>query len=402
MNHRPNIYAPEIWNNPHAFYASLRREAPIRQVDPGGLWAVTRHEDALQVLKNPQIFSAAGLRAAVQPPWLSQRNPVVDTILVMDPPAHTRLRSLITRTFSAPGVARLEPSIRASAEALVDDMLARRRVDFVESMALALPSRAMSALLGVDAALAPRFKAWADAVTHVGLTPADAPEERKAELVATLEDLKHHLTAVLELRRRQPGPDVATDLLQAQAQGGVMSEDELLGYLVLLLVAGLETTYDLLGLCALILTDHPDVWARLKQDRALVPRFIEEVLRFESPSQSTMRITTQETELGGVRLPQGAIVLVQLVSANRDESVFRDAQRFDLDRTTPHLAFGQGIHFCVGAPLARLEGRLAVETLLERCDRLVREPGPVAWNMAVTTRGLARLPMELFPSKTRG
>ena len=396
--HRPNIYAPEIWNDPHPFYASLRREEPVRQVDPGGLWAVTRHEDVLQVLKNPQIFSAAGLRAAVQPGWLQQRNPVVDTILVMDPPQHTRLRSLITRTFSAPGVARLEPSIRASAESIVEDMLARRRVDFVASMALTLPSRAMSALLGVDAALAPRFKGWADAVTQVGMTPADAPEERKAQLVAALEDLKHHLTALIEMRRRQPGPDVTTDLLQAQAQGGVMSDDELLGYLVLLLVAGLETTYDLLGICGLILADKPDVWARLKKDRTLVPRFVEEALRFESPSQSTMRITTQETELGGVKVPQGAIVLVQLVSANRDESVFRDAQRFDLDRGTPHLAFGQGIHFCVGAPLARLEARLALEVLLERCDRLVREPGPVMWNMAVTTRGLAALPLELFPA----
>ncbi|MBM7117505.1 cytochrome P450 [Archangium primigenium] len=396
---RPNIYAPEIWNDPHAFYASLRREAPVRQVDPGGMWAVTRYEDVLHVLKNPQLFSSEGFRAGVQPDWLQMRNPVVDSILVMDPPSHTRLRSLITRTFSASGVARLEPSIRDSARSIVDDMLARRRVDFVEAMALALPSRALSSLLGVDAALAPRFKAWADAVTGVGITPADAPEARKAELVATLEDLTHHLKAVLALRRHQPGPDVVTDLLQARAQGGVASDEELLGFLVLLLVAGLETTYDLLGLCGLTLADHPELWARLKQDRALVPRFVEEVLRFESPSQSTLRTTTQETEVGGVRLPKGAVVLVQFVSANRDESVYRDAHRFDLDRTgVPSLAFGQGIHFCVGAPLARLEARLAVETLLERCDRLVREPGPVTWNVAVTTRGPAVLPMELFPA----
>jgi cytochrome P450 len=398
MTHRPHVYSPEIWNNPHPFYAALRREAPVSQVEPGGMWAVTRYEDVLYVLKNPQLFSSEGFRSAVQPAWLEQRNPVIDSILMMDPPTHTRLRSLITRTFSAPGVARLEPAIRASAEAIVADMLARRQVDFVESMALALPSRAMGALLGLDASLAPRFKSWADAVTGVGITPAEATE-RRAELVAALDDMKHHLTGALELRRREPGNDVVSDLLQARAQGGVMSDDELMGFLVLLLVAGLETTYDLLGLCGLALADNPDIWARLKKDRSLVPKFIEEVLRFESPSQSTIRTTTQETELGGVKLPKGATVLVQFVSANRDESVYRDAHRFDMDRTgVPSLAFGQGIHFCVGAPLARLEARLAVEVLLERCERLVREPGPVTWNVAVTTRGPAVLPVELHPA----
>lgn len=398
MTHRPHVYSPEIWNNPHPFYAALRREAPVSQVEPGGMWAVTRYEDVLYVLKNPQLFSSEGFRPSVQPAWLEQRNPVIDSILMMDPPTHTRLRSLITRTFSAPGVARLESSIRASAESIVADMLARRRVDFVESMALVLPSRAMSALLGLDASLAPRFKSWADAVTGVGITPPEATE-RRAELVAALDDMKHHLTGVLELRQREPGNDVVSDLLQARAQGGVMSDDELMGFLVLLLVAGLETTYDLLGLCGLTLADNPDIWARLKKDRMLVPKFVEEVLRFESPSQSTIRTTTQETELGGVRLPKGATVLVQFVSANRDESVYRDAHRFDMERTgVPSLAFGQGIHFCVGAPLARLEARLALEVLLERCDRLVREPGPVTWNVAITTRGPALLPMEVHPA----
>ncbi|HEX5746218.1 MAG TPA: cytochrome P450 [Archangium sp.] len=398
MADKPNIYAPEIWSDPHPFYASLRREAPVSQVEPGGMWAVTRYEDVLHVLKNPQLFSSEGFRPAVQPAWLQQRNPVADSILMMDPPTHTRLRALITRTFSASGVARLEPSIRDSARSIVDGMLERRRVDFMESMALVLPSRAMSALLGLDPSLAPRFKTWAHAVTGVGIVPAE-DMKRRTELTGYLEELKHHLTSVLELRQREPGNDVVTDLLQARAQGGSMSDDELLGYCVLLLVAGLETTYDLLGMCALTLTDDPDLWARLKKDRALIPRFVEEVLRFHAPSQSTIRTTTQETELGGVRLPKGATLLVQFVSANRDESVFPNAHRFDLERTgSPHLTFGQGIHFCVGAPLARMEARLALEALLEQCDRMVREPGPVKWNVAITTRGPAVLPLELFPA----
>jgi cytochrome P450 len=395
---QPNIYSPEIWNDPHPFYASLRREAPVSQVEPGGMWAVTRYEDVIYVLKNPQLFSSEGFRPAVQPAWLQQRNPVADSILMMDPPTHTRLRSLITRTFSASGVARLEPYIRDSARAIVAGMLERRRVDFMESMALVLPSRAMSALLGLDPALAPRFKTWADAVTGVGIVPAE-DMKRRTELTGYLDELKHHLTSVLELRQREPGNDVVTDLLQARAQGGSMSDDELLGYCVLLLVAGLETTYDLLGMSALTLTDNPDLWARLKKERALIPKFVEEVLRFHAPSQSTIRTTTQETELGGVRLPKGATLLVQFVSANRDESIFPNAHRFELERTgSPHLTFGQGIHFCVGAPLARMEARLALEALLEQCDRMVREPGPVKWNVAITTRGPAVLPLELFPA----
>lgn len=398
MANKPNIYGPEIWNDPHPFYSTLRREAPVSQVEPGGMWAVTRYEDVLYVLKNPQLFSSEGFRPAVQPAWLEQGNPIANSILMMDPPTHTRLRALITRTFSASGVARLEAYIRESAESIVADMLARRRVDFMESMALTLPSRAMSALLGLDSSLAPRFRSWADAVTEVGITPAENMK-RRAELVAALDDMRHHLNGVLELRQREPGNDVVTDLLQARAQGGMMSDDELLGFLVLLLVAGLETTYDLLGLCALTVTDNPDIWARLKKDRTLVPKFVEEVLRFHSPSQSTIRTTTQETELGGVKLPKGATVLVQFVSASRDESVYANAHHFDMDRTgVPSLAFGQGIHFCVGAPLARLEARLAMEALLARCDRLVREPGPVTWNVAITTRGPAVLPVELIPA----
>ncbi|OJT26954.1 hypothetical protein BO221_02815 [Archangium sp. Cb G35] len=398
MSDKPNVYSPEIWNDPHPFYAALRREAPVSQVEPSGMWAVTRYEDVLYVLKNPQLFSSEGFRPAVQPAWLQQRNPVADSILMMDPPTHTRLRALITRTFSAAGVARLEPFIRDSARSIVDDMLARRRVDFMESMALVLPSRAMSALLGLDPSLAPRFKTWADAVTGVGIVPAE-DMKRRTELTGYLDELTHHLTSVLEARQREPGNDVVTDLLQARAQGGSMSDDELLGYCVLLLVAGLETTYDLLGMSALTLTDNPDIWARLKKDRTLVPKFVEEVLRFHAPSQSTIRTTTQETELGGVRLPKGATLLVQFVSANRDESVFPNAHRFDLERTgSPHLTFGQGIHFCVGAPLARMEARLALEALLEKCERLVREPGPVTWNVAITTRGPAVLPLELIPA----
>ncbi|MCY1081567.1 cytochrome P450 [Archangium lansingense] len=398
MADKPNIYSPEIWNDPHPFYSTLRREAPVSQVEPGGMWAVTRYEDVLYILKNPQLFSSEGFRPAVQPAWLEQGNPVANSLLMMDPPTHTRLRALITRTFSAPGVSRLESYIRDSAESIVADMLARRRVDFMETMALTLPSRAMSALLGLDASLAPRFRSWADAVTEVGvISPEDT--QKRAELVAGLDDMRHHLNGVLELRRREPGNDVVTDLLQARAQGGVMSDDELLGFLVLLLVAGLETTYNLLGLCALMVADNPDIWARLKKDRTLVPKFVEEVLRFHSPSQSTIRTTTQETELGGVRLPKGATVMVQFVSANRDESVYANAHHFDMERTgVPSLAFGQGIHFCVGAPLARLEVRLAMEALLARCDRLVREPGPVKWNVAITTRGPAVLPVELIPA----
>jgi cytochrome P450 len=202
---------------------------------------------------------------------------------------------------------------------------------------------------------------------------------------------------VLEDRRRSPGDDMVSDLLSARVEGEALRDEELMSFLFLLLIAGMETTIHLLNHSVRMLMEYPEVLARVEADRSLVPRFIEEVLRFEPPVHGVMRVTTAETELGGVRLPAGAQVLALLASANRDERRFPEAERFELDRPGPqNLPFGHGIHFCLGAPLARLEARLGLEALLSRFRGIVPR-GPVAWNHSLSVRGPKVLPVELIP-----
>lgn len=398
MSGRFNLYSPEVWSNPYPFYAELRRNNPVCQIEPGGLWAVTRYDDVHHVLKNPQLFSSEGLRAATQPAWLDKRNPISDSILVLDPPNHTRLRALVTRAFGPTGMARLEPFIRSLSASLTAQLMERREVDFMQAFALPLPAGVLGQLLGLDLSLASRFKRWADDMVNIGTT---SPENtaQQARLRATLDEMEGYVNEVVEKRRREPGEDLVSDLLRARVDGEALTQAELMGFLFLLLVAGLETTVNLLGICALTLADHPDVMQRLRADNTLIPRFVEEVLRHESPSQSTMRVTTAETELGGVRLPAGSVLMVLKGSANRDETYFPEPDRFDLDRpNTRSLIFGHGIHFCLGAQLARLEAKIALETLLAHCGRLERKPGPVQWGLAVTTRGPAVLPVLAHPT----
>jgi cytochrome P450 len=397
MSERPNLYAPEFWDDPQKLFSRLRQEAPVTQIEPMGMWAVTRYDEVLQVVKNPKVFSSGGLRAATQPPWLGERNPISDSILVLDPPDHTRLRSLLHRAFSAPSMARLEPIIRKRADALVADLLARRQVDFVTSFSLPLPSYAMGVLLDMDDALAPQFKRWADAIVGFGVTaPDDIP--RQNQLRDVLHEMKRHLGETIEQRRRKLGEDVVSDLVRAQQEGQKLSDDELMGLLALLLVAGLETTLNALSFCALRLADDPALMERLRAERSLVPAFVEETLRVDAPSFSTMRVTTEDAVLGGVRVPAGSVVMVLFGSANQDERAIPEGNQIKLDRkSAPHLTFGQGIHHCLGAPLARLELRVAMEALLDKVGKLARKPGPVQFAVGATTRGPSALPMEVLP-----
>ncbi len=393
MSPRLNLLAPEVRANPYPAYAELRRHAPVCQVDPGGLWAVTRHADVLTVLKNPQLFSSEGMRRATCPPWLEDA-PFAHAMVVQDPPRHGRLRALVNRAFGPLPLARLMPKVRAIAEALAEQLPVGRAVDFIEAFSLPLPAGVIGELLGLDASLQPRFKRWADDLTSVsGVAPGDTA--RMEEVRVSVREARQYLTEVLESRRRAPGEDMVSELLAARVDGEALTEPELVSFLFLLLIAGLETTTHLLNHAARLLMEHPGVLARVRADLSLVPRLVEEVLRYEPPSHSVLRTTTAETELGGVRLPAGSWLLVLLGSANRDEAVFPDAERFDVERPGPHnLPFGHGIHFCLGAPLARLEARLGLEALLKRFSGLTPR-GEVTWNRSLSVRGPRVLPLEL-------
>jgi cytochrome P450 len=297
-------------------------------------------------------------------------------MIMMDPPKHGRMRALVSRAFNAQALARLEPRIQAVADQLTANVLQRRTVDFIEDFALPLPASVIALLLGLDLSLTKHFKRWSDDMVSAPVI-ASTDTQRQAEVRATVQEMHHHLKQVLDDRRRNPGDDMVSDLLRVQVDGESLSERELLGFFVLLLVAGLETTVHLLGHTARILAQRPEVLARVRAEPALIPRLIEEVLRYEPPTHATMRLVMEDVTLGGVKLSRGTPLIVMMGSACRDEAYVSNPEEFLLERTTQtNMTFGHGVHFCLGAPLGRLEAKLALETLLPRCAGF-RMTGPV-------------------------
>jgi cytochrome P450 len=394
MSTRPHLFAPDIRANPYPFYAQLRRDAPVCQVDPGGFWAISRYDDVLAVLKNPRLYSSEGFRLFSEKPWLP-RNPLNDTLLVMDPPRHSQLRALISRAFGTTALARLEPRIRACAQELTSRLPAGRTLDFVEAFSMHLPGVVIGTLLGLPTSTNEHFKRWAaDMVNIPGVADDDLASQARTR--QSLAELDGYLNEVMEDRRRHRQDDFVSDLVHLQLDGESLTPSEQMGFLNLLLVAGLETTVHLLNFAVQSLSEHPEVLARVREDRSRVPAFVEEVLRYHSPVQYVLRLTTSEVELHGVRLPPGSPVLAVLGSAMRDEQHFPEPDRFDITRTgTNNLPFGHGAHFCLGATLARLEARIAVNALLDRFQRFEVKPERFEWNHSLTVRGPWVMPVEL-------
>ncbi|HEX8703216.1 MAG TPA: cytochrome P450 [Myxococcaceae bacterium] len=397
MSGRLNLMTPEALANPYPIYAELRRNAPVSQVDPGGFYAVTRYDDVMAVFKNPQLFSSEGFRAATKPAWLGH-NPFGDSMIVLDPPNHTRLRTLVNRAFVPSAMARLEQRVRTFAGQVVDALPLGRPVDWVESFALPLPASVIGELLGLDASLRSRFKRWADDLTSITPVTPDMTQ-RMEEIRGTVREAEQYLKEVLAQRRQKPADDMVTDLLRVQVDGEALTDAELMAFLFLLLVAGLETTVHLLSHTARYLIAHPEVFERVRADHSLIPKLLDEVLRLEPPVRAVYRLTTADTELSGVTIPKGSRVLVMIGSANRDETHYPDADRLDLDRGggVNQLPFGHGVHFCLGAPLARLEGKLGLEALLPRIKGL-SAAGPVEWRRSISVRGATSLPVIVHPA----
>ncbi|CAM3974546.1 cytochrome P450 [Corallococcus exiguus] len=397
MSERFNLLSPEVKANPYPTYARMRREAPVCQVEPGGMWAVSRHEDVLRVLKDPQRFSSQGFRVATNPPWLGG-NPFSESMLTMDPPQHGRLRVLMQKAFGSAAMARLEPRVRDICRQAVAELPRGVPVDLMPPYALRIPAAVISELLGLDPARATRLKQWADLITGGVTTVRPDEEDRKQKARDAVAELRQYFGEVLDARAREPGTDLVSELQQARVDGEALSKDELIAFMALLLVGGIETVVHLLGASLVVLREHPEIWAQLRSDRSRIPAFIDEVLRYEPPAQAAPRLTTEAVELGGVSLPKGAPVLVLLGSAAHDEAHFPDGDRFNLSRPGPqNLPFGHGVHFCLGAQLARMEGRLALEALLDAFRHLQAAPEPMTWHRTLVVRGPATLPLILHP-----
>ncbi|MBB4682661.1 cytochrome P450 [Amycolatopsis jiangsuensis] len=390
----PYPFQPAERLEPDPRAAVLRREAPVSPVTlpyGGEGWLVVGHHEARTVLSDRRFSRAALVGADV--PRMTPRMLTKTTILTMDPPDHTRLRRLVAPAFSPRTIEALRPRVVRLAEQLVDRLLdAGPPADLVRDLAKPLPSAVMSDLLGLPAADQEKFFGWAEImVSGAGLAPA--------EILATIGELDSYLTDLVAERRREPREDLLSVLVAARDEDDRLSEQELVGIGVTLLLAGLETTTNQIGNFAWHLLSRPDRVAWLSEDLTRLPGAVEEMLRFTpiATSAGFTRVATEDVLLGGVTVRAGDAVLIDLDSANRDEAVYHDTDELRLDREAqPHLAFGHGPHFCLGAQLARMELVVALTALLERVPglRLALPPGELHWHTDRVVRGLRKLPVR--------
>jgi cytochrome P450 len=351
-------FDPAVKRDPYPFYEALRRDAPVFHVGPRGWWAVSRHADVAFALKRTDLFSSSinADRAEI---------PARETLLGSDPPDHTALRKRVERSFTPRRIRALAPRLEALAGALAAPLAAGGRGDVIAGLAGPLPVILIAELMGVDPARHEEFKRWADAVITrgTGRLPADAAA--RAALEVRVAAFKSYLGDIIEARRAAPTDDLIGALVRDDDQAPGLSPAQALNFAVLLLLGGSETTTNLIGNALRALLADEEALERVRAQPALLPAVVDEALRHDAPVQSVLRRTTADVELAGQRIPAGATVLLLLGSANRDERVFPDAQRFRLDRgELKHLAFGLGPHYCLGATLARMEAGAALAALL--------------------------------------
>lgn len=379
----PNISDPEFLENPFPFYEMGRAMSPLlAPFGDDGLWMAFKYEECLSILKDSTTWSSGGSRLVD-----AETGPA--SMLGSDPPRHTRLRALVSQAFTPRMVEQLEPRLRQIARELLDPAIERGECDLVETLTYPLPVIAIAEILGVEAEQRERFKAWSDeVVATLGAGDADIRPE-------TFEEMQTYFGRLFEERRASPRSDLISGLVQAEMDGEKLSFDELVQMLILLLVAGNETTTNLIGNTMLEFMAHPEQLARVEADRSLVPSALEEVLRYNSPVQATVRRATRDVELGGKTIPDDQQVVVWLAAANRDPEQFADPLTFDVTRSpNRHLAFGQGIHFCLGAPLARLEAKIAIEELLARTTNFRRTDDRILPRVPTfIMRGVRELPI---------
>jgi len=369
----PSLYTTD----PHPLYARLRREAPVAWNDELGFWAVSRHADVCAVESDPHTF-CAGRGILTDEIGTSYETP--PTMMHSDPPAHTRYRRLVQPGFKPSVVRGLEPVVRARVDVLVGRLVADAALDVMAELAVPLPLQVIGEILGLPDDDWERAYAWSEAVIP-GARP-DWPEDRRNALLAEMVD---YLVEACKRRRAEPRDDMLSALGAAEIGGDQLSDAALAMFLVQLLVAGNETTRNLVGAGLVALADHPGEWGRLRADPSLVPNAVEELLRWTTPVISFMRTATRDCEVAGVPVAEGEPVLMLFASADRDEAVFGpSAATLDVGRApNPHIAFGFGNHFCLGAALARLEARVVLEALLgrfagiERAGDVERSPSSV-------------------------
>jgi cytochrome P450 len=382
--------------NPYPAYDRLRAASPVLHLAPFDLWMILDYDGVRRALTDHAVFSSDLSHVP------GQGNPG-EWFLFFDPPRHTRLRALIARAFTPRVVADLEPRIRELSRQLLDQTIGRGEADLVEEFSGPLPMRVIAELLGIPAEDWPRYRRWSDAILAIANTFAPGAETDRifADYRAVTEEMRVALPELIE-RVQSARPDaLLARLVEAEVGGERLTPREILGFVQLLLVGGQETTVNLINNALLCFLEHPDQLARLRAAPDLLPAAIEEVLRYRSPLQWMPRATAREVEVHGRVIPAGKLVLPVIGTANRDPRQFPDAGRFDIARDpNPHLAFGHGIHACLGAPLARLEARIALADFLERVAGFeLATDGPWEPRQALSVHGPSRLPIRFTPGR---
>lgn len=385
--------SPAFAEDPYPFYARLRSEDPVHYIPRIKFWWVTAYPLAAQILQDKRFGNAVPTeRISTLPPQYARLAQIPPSMVFRDPPDHTRLRGLVNKAFTPRVVESLRPHIARIAAGLLDTVQRRAEMDLVADFAFHLPAIVIAELLGVPVADRERFKAWSNAIIQsMGVEATEAVRQSGMDANLALLD---YFADLLARRRRQRGPGILNQLILAEDDGHRLSEGELLSTCILLLIAGHETTANLLGTGTLLLLQHPVQLALLRRRPDLIHSAVEELLRMTSPAQRFSRFPGEDVEIGGKLIRRGEPVSVVLAAANRDPAVFPDPERLDITRShNPHLAFGRGIHFCLGAPLARVEAEIGFLALLERLPNLALAGEPV-WNRGMVVRGLKELPVR--------
>lgn len=396
-----DLASPRFKANPHPTYARLRAEAPVYRARLGWrrhAWLLARYDDVDALLrdgrfaKDPRNARPDGGRGAA--PWMPPMlRPLAHNMLDLDAPDHTRLRALVQKAFTPRRVDALRPRIESLVDELLDRGAAGGRMELVRDLALPLPLTVISELLGVPAADRLRFHHWSTTIL------SGQPGIGALRLIPAVRGLFRYLRALFAARRADPRDDLLTALVQAEEAGDRLSEDELLGMVFLLLAAGHETTVNLIASGVVALLAHPEQLARLRSDPGLAKTAADELARFTSPVElATERYAREDVEIHGARIRRGEMVLGVIASANRDPAHFAAPDALDLERDpNRHLAFGVGAHYCLGAPLARLEAQIALPALLARAPdlRLAVPPEAIRWRKHAFLRGPAEVPLIL-------
>lgn len=369
------------------WYRQMRETQPVFFDQKIQAWHLFRYDDVARVLSDHATFSSD--ESSFLSPEYRNATPISSSLLRMDPPRHRKYRQLVSQAFTPRMVAYMESRIKEITNGLLDQVQNLGEMDVIRDLAYPLPITVIAELLGIPAERREDFKQWSDAFVS---GDEEATEEARQAVMQATDSMSAYFTQIFEERRAHPHNDLVSALLMAEVDGERLSNDELLGFCVLLLVAGNETTTNLLGNAILCLDEHPEAVERLRANRTLVPSALEEAQRYYSPLKLTVRGTTTETTIGDQRIEAGKLLFAWIASANRDEASFPDASQFTIEREpNRHLGFGRGIHFCLGAPLARLEAEVALSTMLDCL--------PGSWHVSDAPLSLIKS-MSVFGVKT--